>query len=946
MRAAVFPFLAALVALSPGAARAQSLSNGLVTARFGPGGLTTLVDVAGDTSYGFSREAFSITVDGTRYEFAIPPSRKLAEPQRVTYTWPAGPHTIRVVYELKPGWRFVSKQITVEPGGGERFRVDEIVVFDATLTTHVSEAYIPRLERKDVGLGSYAAAVRFADGRGLLALAQNPFLEIARERNTFRVGYRPAMEWARADGPFVADRGILAPYRRAGIVRPARMRPEWRMASDDTTPGMDQAEIAAFTAVVRAFMLYDPREPVDIFVGWCANDYQIDIATEAGRAEYKRMIDRAAELGAEHVLFAPTNSALARRDDSTDDWRWENLLWLGLGQKIRRNEWNPATDTVPASLQEMLDYAKSRRVSLVAYVYPVLAFSQNPEWLVTRPKADAAAKKYASLGYRSLQDWLIQTLVEFRKKTGISGYAFDHTFLTFEGPSRYAQWAGWRRVMETLRARMPDLVIDGRQAYHLYGPWSWLAGSYPHPTYSDEQPESFTPFPDLSFDRVSANRERYTAYRYRNYDFAPSELIPGFITHQTSRSDDTGDMPQRQSDRGIVLEPFRVRDWDYLGWRYSLLSSIAVGGWNNVINMIPARDLEEYRHFAPEDAAWFRSWLEWARLNREVLRHTRTITAEPAIGRIDGTAAILNGHGYIFLFNPNAFALRAEVPLDERIGLAGGASYHVEELHPVVGRRLGRPEKGFWAHGETMSLRVDGHAALVLAVQPVLGPVLEPLLFNVPGSVGFADGVVSLTDVRGEPGSSGQVTVLLPGRPKVTGLRINGRDFPVSSPSAGVIEAKITFDGVPFGKSEPVGEHDPKFAGGTFTGRFSIPRRVFEQLAARRKAWPISYTADDLRATWLAPHRLLLYVQIAEPDDRWEPRLTIDGQPVELKRAYSAVRAARGTFVGFYADVSALAPDREHALELRLPALKPGQFQGVFFENVEPEYTTHLKPDK
>jgi hypothetical protein len=58
------------------------------------------------------------------------------------------------------------------------------------------------------------------------------------------------------------------------------------------------------------------------------------------------------------------------------------------------------------------------------------------------------------------------------------------------------------------------------------------------------------------------------------------------------------------------------------------------------------------------------------------------------------------------------------------------------------------------------------------------------------------------------------------------------------------------------------------------------------------------------------------------------------------------VRAARGTFVGFYADVSALAPDREHALELQLPALKPGQFQGVFFENVEPDHTTQLKPDQ
>ena len=33
----------------------------------------------------------------------------------------------------------------------------------------------------------------------------------------------------------------------------------------------------------------------------CENDFQIDIATAEGRAEYKRIIDRAAELGLEQV---------------------------------------------------------------------------------------------------------------------------------------------------------------------------------------------------------------------------------------------------------------------------------------------------------------------------------------------------------------------------------------------------------------------------------------------------------------------------------------------------------------------------------------------------------------------------------------------------------------------------------------------------------------------
>jgi hypothetical protein len=69
-----------------------------------------------------------------------------------------------------------------------------------------------------------------------------------------------------------------------------------------------------------------------------------------------------------------------------------------------------------------------------------------------------------------------------------------------------------------------------------------------------------------------------------------------------------------------------------------------------------------------------------------------------------------------------------------------------------------------------------------------------------------------------------------------------------------------------------------------------------------------------------------------------EVRLRIDGRAVELRKAYSAIRAARRTFVGFYADVSLLEAEREYRVELELPALAPGQFQGLFFENVETEY--------
>jgi hypothetical protein len=569
-----------------------------------------------------------------------------------------------------------------------------------------------------------------------------------------------------------------------------------------------------------------------------------------------------------------------------------------------------------------------------------MPFAHNPEWLVaskSNPK-----RHYANLGVRSLQDWLIETLVTFHQRTGIGGYAFDHTFLNLEGASRYAQWAGWRRVMEEVRRRIPDIAIDGRQAYHLYGPWSWLAGNYPHPTFNDEQPESFVPFPDLHFDRVSADRQRYTAYRYRLYDFAPNEIVPGFATHQTPRSDDTGRMPeQRTDDRGVVLQRFRARDWDYLGWRYSLLSSIATGGWNNVLNMIPARDEDEFKHFSQADRRWFRGWIDWTDRNKEYLRHTRPIIGQPALGKVDGTSAIIENQGFIFLFNPNARRLSATFALDDTIGLTPGGSYLLKEVFPLDGRLVGKPGEGTWRGGDRVSIDVDGGSAVVLEVQPAAAQA-GPMLFGAPGSATIEGGTLTLTGVRGETGTTSDLFVRLPQASAATSVMINGESASIGSSSAAGVTIPVHFDGEPFRQYQPIVVPPRDFAGGRLTGTFTIPRRVIDQLAARRKAWPIPWTPEDFETTWLAPERLLLFVQIAQPDARWNASLTIDGRTVELRKAYSAIRAAPRTFVGFYADLSMLDADRAYSFELILPQLEPGRLQGVFFDNVETEYTTRL----
>ena len=72
--------------------------------------------------------------------------------------------------------------------------------------------------------------------------------------------------------------------------------------------------------------------------------------------------------------------------------------------------------------------------------------------------------------------------------------------------------------------------------------------------------------------------------------------------------------------------------------------------------------------------------------------------------------------------------------------------------------------------------------------------------------------------------------------------------------------------------------------------------------------------------------------------------LRINGLPVEVLKAYNSVypHSPGRTFIGHYADLSRLRPDAPCDIEVMLPTLEPGRFEGVFFENVETEYTRRI----
>ncbi|MBE3112766.1 MAG: hypothetical protein IMZ46_20020 [Acidobacteria bacterium] len=944
--ALVFLSLAALFlsAAVPAAAEDMVLDNGRLRAEFNDRGLVSLAAPQTGRTLTFSADPSSVTIDGAAVDIgSLGPAEIEMTPAKIAYRYTRDPYTFDVIYELKPAWDFLTKQIVVTSARSRVFRVQEVKPLAASLSLPVAD------ELKLAG-GSFGALCRFAAGDappasaapawGVFFLLQNPFMAWTREGRDVAVSYAPDMDWGRDYGAFASDRLCLGLYELSGSRFPAKAVPEWKFVADydkllKESPTIDANEVEALTSCVRAFLLYYPGRSVRVHIPWCENDYQIDVGTPAGVEEYKRIMDRAAELGVTHLLYTPANSELSRLADNADSWGWENVLWFGLGQKIRKGEWDPRRDDVPAGLKSMLDYAASKNLKLMAYAYPSLPFLQNPEWTAWAGAAAAGARPGADTGLRNFQDWWLDKLTGFMSKTGAAGFSFDYWWIAQDkASSKYAQWYGCRRILENLRRATFDVVVDGRQQYQNFGPWTWLAGSYPHPTLTDEQPESFKAFPDLHTDRVSANRQRFAAWTYRVERFAPPEIMPGFITHQSERTDEKGVM---RRDR------FRPKDWDYLGWKYSLLSSIATAPFHHVVNFIPARDAEEFAALSENDKTWFRKWLDWTDENARFLHALRPIIGPPMAGRVDGTAAVVEDRGIVFLFNPNPGRKEARFKLDASIGLVKGERFMIKELYPEEGRLIASSE-GLWAHGSEVVLPLAGRDAAVLEVFPAPAQIEEPVVFNVRGEVSLSAGRLVLTDVMAEVGTTRRLLVLLPKDARVRALSVNGVPYPFKA-DKGRVTANVRFAGRVFGRSQSIGEVPTSFTGGTFKARFTVPARIFAQLAERKKAWPVTYTEDDLRAPWLGPWRLLLHLPIVEATEAMDVTLKINGVPVEVRKAYNSVypQSPERTFIGHYADVSRLRPDSPCDIEVGLPTLEPGRFQGIFFENVETEYTRRIQ---
>ena len=139
------------------------------------------------------------------------------------------------------------------------------------------------------------------------------------------------------------------------------------------------------------------------------------------------------------------------------------------------------------------------------------------------------------------------------------------------------------------------------------------------------------------------------------------------------------------------------------------------------------------------------------------------------------------------------------------------------------------------------------------------------------------------------------------------------------------------------------------FAGGNLTGSVLVPQSVLDQLADRAAAYPVPWTADDEAVSWLAPHRLLLYLDLGMGNvgqgalgqfAAWlggDTPTPVAVLPVWSCRSWQLAQCFSGFWMDLSAAVSsgALAPGVPTQLIITFPPLAHGVFGGVVYENVD-----------
>ncbi len=174
---------------------ATVLENQRLRATVTDGRLESIVDLTTGESVRFQGDRFTVTINGQTIDSSTVVPAPVSSPigtAAFSYALPGA--RVTVTYELRPGWGFLSKQLSVAPTAPGTFKVNDVSAFDAAVTP----AAVEQLSLSEGRFGMMyrmPAATTQSRGLSLFALYQNPYNVHTATGSRLKGSYAPEMEW-------------------------------------------------------------------------------------------------------------------------------------------------------------------------------------------------------------------------------------------------------------------------------------------------------------------------------------------------------------------------------------------------------------------------------------------------------------------------------------------------------------------------------------------------------------------------------------------------------------------------------------------------------------------------------------------------------------------------------------------------------------------------------
>jgi len=707
-----------------------------------------------------------------------------------------------------------------------------------------------------------------------------------------RQGYPPGLR-LRPGARYVSDAQFLGMARLTGrtvVAEPPRSRiavgEPWRRGRFRDPMGhvpIDRAEIGVMRAIVADFLGpgSDRRRSV-LYTYWTPMPQPPLDAS--GEAMWHGLLDRFAGLHGDLLMTVP----------------WQHPR----PPEVDRPWWDVATPGGPAA--RLLEHARRRALGVGLYMGVAagnLPFGNAAALDLPRGAPDAW-KKVDEQGVLSGEpcmasqewlDWSTKAQAETIARYDLAGWSWDpgpgsgrwchathHGHLPGQGGH-----LGWRNATELrrrLRERWPGLYLQAFYGQKEEGPWG-LRHFDQHEAYWEQQVEwGALIHPDVSSDRIDADGIREQAWRSQNLRFLPARMNHALVGRITQYCMDDPEL-------GVP--------WDHAGWRYALLSGLAVGG-DLTSTVVPADPAS-----VPGLVETWGAWLDWARRHQHLVRYDRALGSQVRPGGVDIHARVDGAEGVVFLANPAPRAVVAELPLDETLGLTRAGMYRLVLQTPARGGAIvDVAGASVFTAPALVEVHVPPHSVLVLALEPVDGASVDG-----PDPVDPADLPTTCLSLDGWTDDGGRAM-----------------PFPVHPPLARA-RLRTTI----------------RLATGTLERIRSRRARDAQNVDAITSRWRAAGFPDTFG--WARPDRLLFVVPFLDPDDVGEVQLSVAGRPVTIERFRVDPPGDRrlsgeplpgrlpATTVCWWADVTdELAEDQDQLLQLVITDLAADQFLGPWLE--------------